>query len=393
MFYADYLFSKKNWLKKVWILAHFDKKLTKTQIFDIDIGQVIEEILGPDVRLAIRLLGHLLLGLSRIYFHRACFVLEECSTFLFKLSVPKTNKSGKYNDGKASKSKKRKAGLNISYYAKLEDITLKDESMPVMRIMEETLEESKIQPFEEEVMRSFIGGLEESAFELSKISAKTPKLEVNAETSHMFAPVEVVVPDLTLPLERSRISEVTLVGNRGRKRKFQHIKDVETVFDKKSFKHMLEDPSLLMRETTEDNIERIVLPQLFNTPSFGLVSGTLLKLYESSPSKMRVHLPELSPIPRMEELYDNIQPLDNFEPTLEVTNFPDLNISGDLNTTLKDLSEHMGSRCSTSFREFTAIDNCEIVCRKFMAILNLYKMDFINLKQIKPFGDIEITGN
>jgi hypothetical protein len=37
MFYSQFVFAKKGPLSRVWLAAHWDKKLTKTQIFQINL--------------------------------------------------------------------------------------------------------------------------------------------------------------------------------------------------------------------------------------------------------------------------------------------------------------------------------------------------------------------
>lgn len=49
MFYADFVLSKKGPLARIWLAAHWDKKLTKAQIFETNIESSIERILRPKV--------------------------------------------------------------------------------------------------------------------------------------------------------------------------------------------------------------------------------------------------------------------------------------------------------------------------------------------------------
>lgn len=41
MFYANLILSKKGVLGKVWLAAHWDKKLTKMQVFQTDITKSV----------------------------------------------------------------------------------------------------------------------------------------------------------------------------------------------------------------------------------------------------------------------------------------------------------------------------------------------------------------
>ena len=49
MFYAHFVLSKKGPLARIWLAAHWDKKLTKAQVFETDIEDSVEGILAPKV--------------------------------------------------------------------------------------------------------------------------------------------------------------------------------------------------------------------------------------------------------------------------------------------------------------------------------------------------------
>jgi cohesin complex subunit SCC1 len=55
------------------LAAHWDKKLSKVQIFQTDIHKSVESISNPAVPLALRVSGHLLLGIVRIYSRKVSF--------------------------------------------------------------------------------------------------------------------------------------------------------------------------------------------------------------------------------------------------------------------------------------------------------------------------------
>ena len=50
MFYAHFVLSKKGPLAKIWLAAHWDKKLTKAQIFETNIEGSVEAIIQPQVK-------------------------------------------------------------------------------------------------------------------------------------------------------------------------------------------------------------------------------------------------------------------------------------------------------------------------------------------------------
>jgi cohesin complex subunit SCC1 len=76
MFYSQIILAKKGPLGKIWLAAHWDKKLTKIQIFQTDISKSVDSIVNPSVPLALRVSGHLLLGVVRIYSRKVCLYYD-----------------------------------------------------------------------------------------------------------------------------------------------------------------------------------------------------------------------------------------------------------------------------------------------------------------------------
>jgi cohesin complex subunit SCC1 len=88
MFYSQVILAKKGPLAKVWLAAHWgDKKLARPQIFATDISQSCTDIMNPSVPLALRLSGHLLLGVVRIYSRKVKYVLSDCTEAMLKLQM------------------------------------------------------------------------------------------------------------------------------------------------------------------------------------------------------------------------------------------------------------------------------------------------------------------
>lgn len=93
MFYSQVILAKKGPLAKVWLAAHWgDKKLARPQIFATDISQSCVDIMNPSVPLALRLSGHLLLGVVRIYSRKVKYVLNDCTEAMLKLQMAFTSK-------------------------------------------------------------------------------------------------------------------------------------------------------------------------------------------------------------------------------------------------------------------------------------------------------------
>ena len=87
MFYSKFVLAKKGPLGKIWLAAHMDKTLTKTQVFSTDIKTSVQSIMQPTVHLALRMSGHLLLGVVRIYSRKVKYLLDDCSNALGKIKL------------------------------------------------------------------------------------------------------------------------------------------------------------------------------------------------------------------------------------------------------------------------------------------------------------------
>jgi cohesin complex subunit SCC1 len=88
MFYSHLVLQRKGPLGKIWLAAHFsDKKLAKPQIFNTDIATSVDAIVNPTVPLALRVSGHLLLGVVRIYTRKVKYLMADCNEALVKIKM------------------------------------------------------------------------------------------------------------------------------------------------------------------------------------------------------------------------------------------------------------------------------------------------------------------
>lgn len=89
MFYSQIVLSKKGPLGKVWLAAHdnHQKRLSRPQIFAFDISQTVHDIAHPVVPLALRLSGHLLLGVVRIYSRKVNYLVEDAHDASVKIDT------------------------------------------------------------------------------------------------------------------------------------------------------------------------------------------------------------------------------------------------------------------------------------------------------------------
>ncbi|KRT86530.1 hypothetical protein AMK59_1363 [Oryctes borbonicus] len=74
-------------LARIWLAAHWDKKLTKAHVFETNIEKSVDGILQPKVKMALRTSGHLLLGVVRIYSRKAKYLLADCNEAFVKIKM------------------------------------------------------------------------------------------------------------------------------------------------------------------------------------------------------------------------------------------------------------------------------------------------------------------
>jgi len=88
MFYSQIILAKKGPLGKIWLAAHWgDKKLGRPQIFSTDICASVDNIVHPQVPLALRVSGHLLLGVVRIYSRKVKYLMNDCHEAMVKIKM------------------------------------------------------------------------------------------------------------------------------------------------------------------------------------------------------------------------------------------------------------------------------------------------------------------
>uniref|UniRef100_A0A2K5YDZ0 Rad21/Rec8-like protein N-terminal domain-containing protein n=1 Tax=Mandrillus leucophaeus TaxID=9568 RepID=A0A2K5YDZ0_MANLE len=103
---AHFVFSKRGSLAKIWLAAHWDKKLTKAHVFECSLESSMESITSPKVKTALRISGHLLLEVVRIYHRKAKYLLADCNEAFIKIkmaflsgivNLPEENREAAYN--------------------------------------------------------------------------------------------------------------------------------------------------------------------------------------------------------------------------------------------------------------------------------------------------------
>ncbi|KPI84570.1 putative double-strand-break repair protein rad21 [Leptomonas seymouri] len=87
MFFSTYVLTKKGPLAKVWLAAHWDKRLTRSEVKVVDLSQTVLHIVRPVVPIALRTSGELLVGVVRIYALKVRHLLKEATEATLFLRV------------------------------------------------------------------------------------------------------------------------------------------------------------------------------------------------------------------------------------------------------------------------------------------------------------------
>ncbi|WFD36996.1 sister chromatid cohesion protein 1 [Malassezia cuniculi] len=75
-------------LAHVWLAAHWERKLSKTQLVHTSVPECTEEIATFDeTPAALRICGQLLLGVARIYARKAKYLQDDCNDALLRIKV------------------------------------------------------------------------------------------------------------------------------------------------------------------------------------------------------------------------------------------------------------------------------------------------------------------
>ncbi|GLT26463.1 hypothetical protein SLA2020_015250 [Shorea laevis] len=87
MFYSQTFLARKGPLGTVWCAAHhLQHRLKKSHYTSTDIPSTVERIMYPDIPIALRMSGHLLLGVVRIYSKKVDYLFHDCHIILVGLS-------------------------------------------------------------------------------------------------------------------------------------------------------------------------------------------------------------------------------------------------------------------------------------------------------------------
>ncbi|CAH1440402.1 unnamed protein product [Lactuca virosa] len=86
MFYSHNLLARKGPLGTVWCAAHLQNKLKKSNYITVNIPSTVEQIMNPQVPIALRMSGHLLLGVVRIYSKKVEYLQHDYNVLRIDIS-------------------------------------------------------------------------------------------------------------------------------------------------------------------------------------------------------------------------------------------------------------------------------------------------------------------
>ncbi|KAL7750934.1 sister chromatid cohesion protein 1 [Sorochytrium milnesiophthora] len=87
MFYSEVILTKRGPLAKVWLAAHWERKLSKREIVQANIPTSVDAIIDNRDPKALRLTGQLLVGVVRIYSRKAKYLLDDCNEAKLSLQM------------------------------------------------------------------------------------------------------------------------------------------------------------------------------------------------------------------------------------------------------------------------------------------------------------------
>ncbi|XP_041858865.1 double-strand-break repair protein rad21-like protein 1 isoform X2 [Melanotaenia boesemani] len=87
VFYVQHFTSHRGSLAKIWLAAHWERKLTKAHIFECNLETTIRDIISPKINIGLRTSSHLLLGVVRIYSRKAKYLLADCNDALVRIKM------------------------------------------------------------------------------------------------------------------------------------------------------------------------------------------------------------------------------------------------------------------------------------------------------------------
>jgi len=84
MFFSDPLLPSSASLSRIWLAAHYEKKLTKHQTLTTNIPEIATSI-TEDTAIPLRVSGQLLLGCCKVYKKQVGYLEEDCGSAVWTI--------------------------------------------------------------------------------------------------------------------------------------------------------------------------------------------------------------------------------------------------------------------------------------------------------------------
>eukprot|EP00756_Hemistasia_phaeocysticola_P041280 Hpha_TRINITY_DN16906_c1_g8::TRINITY_DN16906_c1_g8_i2::g.55256::m.55256 len=88
MFFNSFVLTKRGPLARIWLAAHWDKRLTKQEIQLIDLTEVVVQVMKPDIAISCRTHGELLLGCVKVFHNKVHLLLKDAQETKLHLKPP-----------------------------------------------------------------------------------------------------------------------------------------------------------------------------------------------------------------------------------------------------------------------------------------------------------------
>jgi double-strand-break repair protein rad21 homolog len=85
MFYHSFILGQRGPLAKIWLAAHYDKKLGKKEVISANIETCVDSIINSRLSLSLRTTSHLLLGVTKLLHKQANYLLKDLEHAAFFL--------------------------------------------------------------------------------------------------------------------------------------------------------------------------------------------------------------------------------------------------------------------------------------------------------------------
>lgn len=113
MFYVPVILGKKGPLSVVWLAAHIDKKVSKSQVLNTDISAIIDLLLNSQLKISLRVTSDLMVGLCRIHKRQTMYFFDDCRR-VFELIQRLFNQIDKKHKIDLPESKRQAQLVNIN---------------------------------------------------------------------------------------------------------------------------------------------------------------------------------------------------------------------------------------------------------------------------------------